>query len=77
MFIGSVLKTRIWMHGADLAVCDRKTNHPLSVIPTGAGSYGSFAPINIAVDTIVGTRGKGEVSTGSNHLGVRLVKDPH
>jgi len=24
---------------------------------------------------IVGTRGKGEVSTGSNHLGVRLVKD--
>ena len=24
---------------------------------------------------IVGTRGKGEISTGSNHLGVRLVKD--
>jgi len=25
---------------------------------------------------IIGTRGKGEISTGSNHLGVRLVKDP-
>jgi formylglycine-generating enzyme required for sulfatase activity len=25
---------------------------------------------------MVGTRGKGEVSTGTNHLGVRLVKDP-
>jgi formylglycine-generating enzyme required for sulfatase activity len=25
---------------------------------------------------IVGTRGKGEISTASNHLGVRLVKDP-
>jgi len=25
---------------------------------------------------IVGTRGKGEISTGSNHLGVRLVSDP-
>jgi hypothetical protein len=24
---------------------------------------------------MVGTRGRGEVSTGSNHLGVRLVKD--
>ena len=24
---------------------------------------------------LVGTRGKGEISTGSNHLGVRLVKD--
>ena len=24
---------------------------------------------------MVGTRGKGEVSTGSNHVGVRLVKD--
>jgi len=24
----------------------------------------------------VGTRGKGEVSTASNHLGVRLVMDP-
>lgn len=26
---------------------------------------------------IVGTRGKGEISTGSNHVGVRLVKDEH
>jgi formylglycine-generating enzyme required for sulfatase activity len=25
---------------------------------------------------MVGTRGKGEVSTASNHLGVRLVMDP-
>ena len=25
---------------------------------------------------IIGTRGKGEISTASNHLGVRLVKDP-
>jgi formylglycine-generating enzyme len=24
----------------------------------------------------VGTRGKGEVSTGTNHLGFRCVKDP-
>jgi formylglycine-generating enzyme required for sulfatase activity len=26
---------------------------------------------------MVGTRGRGEVSTGSNHVGVRLVKDAH
>jgi hypothetical protein len=25
---------------------------------------------------IVGTRGKGEVNTGTNHLGFRCVKDP-
>jgi formylglycine-generating enzyme required for sulfatase activity len=24
---------------------------------------------------MVGTRGKGEISTGTNHLGFRLVKD--
>jgi hypothetical protein len=26
---------------------------------------------------MVGTRGQGEVSTASNHLGVRLVMDPN
>jgi hypothetical protein len=25
---------------------------------------------------MVGTRGKGEPSTGTNHLGIRLVQDP-
>jgi formylglycine-generating enzyme required for sulfatase activity len=25
---------------------------------------------------MVGTRGKGEVNTGTNHLGFRCVKDP-
>jgi len=52
----------------------RPSIHPPNEKSVSIAAAHFFAMTNIARATLVGTRGKGEINTGTNHLGFRLCE---